>query len=297
VVDACLRDDMFRRTYGDVFAGDERWNALDVPGGDLYAWDDASTYVRRPPYFDGMPAQPEGIADLEGARCLVMVGDSVTTDHISPAGSIKPDSPAGRYLVEHGVERRDFNSYGSRRGNHEVMVRGTFANVRLRNLLAPGSEGSVTVHLPDGEQTSIFEAAERYRAEDVPLVVIAGKEYGSGSSRDWAAKGPSLLGVRAVIAESYERIHRSNLLMMGIVPLQLPPGETAASLGLTGRETFAVQGLENGEAREAMLVATPDGGGEPIRIRCRLRLDTPREREYVRHGGILRYVLRRLLAT
>jgi aconitate hydratase len=293
-IDACVRGEMFRRTYADVFAGDERWAALEIPGGDLYAWDDASTYVRRPPYFDGMPAEPEGVADVTGARCLVMLGDSVTTDHISPAGAIRPDSPAGRYLLDHGVERREFNSYGSRRGNHEVMVRGTFANVRLRNLLVPGSEGTVTVHLPDGEQTSIYDASVRYRAAGVPLIVLAGKEYGSGSSRDWAAKGPSLLGVRAVIAESYERIHRSNLLMMGIVPLQFRPGESAASLGLSGRERYDVLGLENGEAREAEVVATPDGGGEPVRFRARVRLDTPREREYVRHGGILRYVLRRL---
>jgi aconitate hydratase len=274
-----------------VFAGDGRWNALAVAEGDLYAWDPASTYVRRPPYFDGMPPEPPGLADIEGARCLVMVGDSVTTDHISPAGSIRPDSPAGRYLLEQGVEQADFNSYGSRRGNHEVMVRGTFANVRLRNLLVPGSEGTVTVHLPSGEQTSIYEASLRYREEAVPLVVLAGKEYGSGSSRDWAAKGPALLGVRAVIAESFERIHRSNLLMMGIVPLQLPPEETPASLGLCGREAFAISGLQDGEAREVTVTATPDGGN-PIAFTCRVRLDTPRERDYARHGGILPFVLR-----
>ncbi len=219
-----------------------------------------------------------------------MVGDSVTTDHISPAGSIRPDSPAGRYLIEHGVERADFNSYGSRRGNHEVMVRGTFANVRLRNLLVPGSEGTWTVHLPDGEETTIFEAAERYREEGVPLIVLAGKEYGSGSSRDWAAKGPNLLGVRAVIAESYERIHRSNLIGMGILPLQFRDGESAASLGLTGREEFAVEGVENGEAREVTVRA-----GD-VTFTARVRLDTPREREYLRHGGILLYALRKLAA-
>ena len=205
------------------------------PEGELFHWEPASTYVRRPPYFDGMPPEPQVVEDVVGARCLVSVGDSVTTDHISPAGAIKLDSPAGRYLVEHGVERKDFNSYGSRRGNHEVMVRGTFANVRLRNLLVPGSEGTWTVHVPSGEEMTIFDAAERYRAEGVPLIVLAGKEYGSGSSRDWAAKGPKLLGVRAVIAESFERIHRSNLLMMGILPLQFRPGESLESLGLTGR--------------------------------------------------------------
>jgi aconitate hydratase len=236
-----------------------------------------------------MPREPEPVEDIVGARCLVSVGDSVTTDHISPAGSIKPDSPAGRYLLEHGVERREFNSYGSRRGNHEVMVRGTFANVRLRNLLVPGSEGTWTRHLPSGEEMTIFDAAERYRAEGVPLLVLAGKEYGSGSSRDWAAKGPRLLGVRAVIAESFERIHRSNLLMMGVLPLQFLPGEGRESLGLSGREEFSITGLENAEAHEVTVRA--DG----VEFRARVRLDTPREREYFRHGGILPYVLRRLL--
>jgi aconitate hydratase len=283
-----LAEDMFRSTYADVFTGDEHWRSLPVPEGALSVWDPDSTYVRRPPYFDGIAPEPGQVADLVGARCLVMLGDSVTTDHISPAGAIKPDSPAGRYLVEHGVERRDFNSYGSRRGNHEVMVRGTFANVRLRNLLVPGSEGTWTLHLPDGEETTIFEAAERYREEGVPLVVIAGKEYGSGSSRDWAAKGPSLLGVRAVLAESYERIHRSNLIGMGILPLQFPDGGSAASLGLTGHEEFAVEGVDNGEAREVTVRA--DG----TEFRARVRLDTPREREYFRHGGILIYALRKL---
>jgi aconitate hydratase len=290
---ASLRQDMFASAYQNVFSGDDRWNALEVPSGDLYRWEESSTYVRQPPYFDSMPAEPPGVADLTGARCLVMVGDSVTTDHISPAGAIRPDSPAGLYLTAEGVERRDFNSYGARRGNHEVMVRGTFANVRLRNKLAPGTEGSVTVHLPDGEQMSIYDAGLRYQAEGVPLVVIAGKEYGSGSSRDWAAKGPNLLGVRAVIAESYEKIHRSNLLMMGIVPLQFAAGASAASLGLTGREQFDIVGLENGEAGEVTVTASPEDGS-PIRFRTRVRLDTPREREYVRHGGILPYVLRRL---
>ncbi|MCC6223648.1 MAG: aconitate hydratase [Thermoleophilia bacterium] len=293
VVTGSLDREMFRTTYADVFAGDERWRALEVPSGDRYRWDPGSTYVRRPPYFDGISHAPAPVGDLQGARCLVMVGDSVTTDHISPAGSIRPDSPAGLYLTGHGVAREDFNSYGSRRGNHEVMVRGTFANVRLRNLLVPGAEGSVTAHLPGGEQLSIYDASLRYRSEGVPLIVLAGKEYGSGSSRDWAAKGPALLGVRAVIAESFERIHRSNLLMMGILPLELPAGESAASLGLSGRERFDIEGLAAGEAREVTVVATPDRG-PTLRFRARVRLDTPRERDYFRHGGILPFVLRRL---
>jgi aconitate hydratase len=286
-----VRGEMFSRTYADVFTGDPAWRELPIPEGDLFAWEPDSTYVRRPPYFEGMSRAPTAVEDLAGARCLVMVGDSVTTDHISPAGAIKPDSPAGKYLIEHGVERKDFNSYGSRRGNHEVMVRGTFANVRLRNLLVPGAEGTVTIHLPSGEELTIFEASQRYLAEDVPLIVIAGKEYGSGSSRDWAAKGPNLLGVRAVIAESYERIHRSNLLMMGILPLQFLEGETPTTLGLTGREEFAVEGVENGDADEVTVRA------DAKKFQARVRLDTPREREYLRHGGILHYVLRRLLAT
>jgi aconitate hydratase len=238
-----------------------------------------------------MSLEPGTVDDVEDARCLVAVGDSVTTDHISPAGSIKPDSPAGRYLLEHGIERKDFNSYGSRRGNHEVMVRGTFANVRLRNLLVPGSEGTWTVHVPSGDELTIFDAAERYRDEGTPLIVLAGKEYGSGSSRDWAAKGPKLLGVRAVIAESYERIHRSNLLMMGVLPLQYRAGENRESLGLTGREAFSVVGLENAEADEVTVRA------DDTEFRAIVRLDTPRERDYLRHGGILPYVLRRLLSA
>jgi aconitate hydratase len=281
---------MFTRTYADVYTGDERWSSLEIPSGDLYEWDPESTYVRLPPYFDGMPAQPAPVEDVHGARCLVMLGDSVTTDHISPAGAIRPDSPTGAYLNEHGVERRDFNSYGSRRGNHEVMVRGTFANVRLRNQLVEGSEGTWTAHLPDGEQMTIYDAAMRYRDEGVPTIVLAGKEYGSGSSRDWAAKGPNLLGVRAAIAESYERIHRSNLLMMGVLPLQFMDGENGESLGLTGREEFSIVGVENGEAGEVTVRA------DDKEFRARVRLDTPREREYFRHGGILQFVLRRLLA-
>ena len=289
-VEGAIGREMFERTYADVYTGDPEWRELPVPEGSVFAWEDDSTYVRQPPYFDGMTREPGVVSDLDGARCLVSLGDSVTTDHISPAGSIKPDAPAGRYLVEHGVERAGFNSYGSRRGNHEVMVRGTFANVRLRNLLVPASEGTWTAHQPSGDELTIFEAAERYLAEGVPTIVLAGKEYGSGSSRDWAAKGPKLLGVRAVIAESYERIHRSNLLMMGILPLQFLPGETRESLGLTGRETFSVNGVEDGEAREVTVRA------DEREFRATLRLDTPREREYVRHGGILPYVLRKLLA-
>ena len=286
-----VRGEMFSRTYADVFTGDPAWRELPVPEGDLFAWEPDSTYVRRPPYFEGMSHEPGTVEDVTGARCLVMVGDSVTTDHISPAGAIKPDAPAGKYLVEHGVERKDFNSYGSRRGNHEVMVRGTFANVRLRNLLVPGSEGTWTVHVPSGEEMTIYDASTRYLNEGTPLVVIAGKEYGSGSSRDWAAKGPNLLGVRAVIAESYERIHRSNLLMMGILPLQFSEGETPATLGLTGREEFSVVGVDNGNADEVTVRA------DDKEFRARVRLDTPREREYLRHGGILQYVLRRLLSS
>jgi aconitate hydratase len=288
---ASIEGDMFRRTYSDVFTGDETWRGMPSSESELYPWEDDSTYVRLPPYFDGMTPEPGTVPDVSGARCLVWLGDSVTTDHISPAGSIKLDSPAGRYLVEHGVEPKDFNSYGARRGNHEVLVRGTFANVRLRNLLVPGSEGTWTEHVPSGEEMSIYDASERYLAEGTPLVVLAGKEYGSGSSRDWAAKGPKLLGVKAVIAESYERIHRSNLLMMGLLPLQFMPGESAASLGLTGREEFSITGVENGEASEVMVRA------DDKEFRARVRLDTPREREYLQHGGILPYVIRRLLAS
>ena len=288
---ASVRGEMFTSTYADVFSGDERWRDLPVPEGELFAWDPQSTYVRQPPYFDDMPPEPREFGDVAGARCLVMLGDSVTTDHISPAGSIRPDSPAGQYLIEHGVERKSFNSYGSRRGNHEVMVRGTFANVRLRNLLVPGSEGTWTVHLPSGEETTIYDASARYLEEGTPLIVIAGKEYGSGSSRDWAAKGPNLLGVQAVIAESYERIHRSNLLMMGVLPLQFRDGETPSTLGLSGREEFAIEGIDNGKAREVTVRA------DDKTFTARVRLDTPRERDYLRHGGILPFVLRRLLAA
>ncbi len=285
-----VHGEMFERTYADVFTGDDTWRDLETPAGDRYAWDPASTYVRQPPYFEGLAREPAPVADIEGARCLVSLGDSVTTDHISPAGSIKLDSPAGRYLTDHGVEQREFNSYGARRGNHEVMMRGTFANVRLRNLLVPGSEGTWTKHFPSGEEMSVFEASERYLSEGTPLIVLAGKEYGTGSSRDWAAKGPALLGVRAAIAESYERIHRSNLLMMGILPLQFREGESRESLGLTGEETFAINGLDGGDAHEVTVQADTKA------FTAILRLDTPREREYVKHGGILPFVLRRLLA-
>jgi len=299
-----VRADMFRKSYGEVFAGDERWNGLDVPEGERFQWDEQSTYVRLPPYFQGMPVDPQPIGELSGARVLALLGDSVTTDHISPAGAIKRDGPAGAYLQEQGVAPRDFNSYGSRRGNHEVMMRGTFANIRLRNQLAPGTEGGVTRHLPDGEQTSIYDAAMQYAGEDVPLVVLAGKEYGSGSSRDWAAKGTKLLGVRAVIAESFERIHRSNLVGMGVLPLQYPDGESAASLGLSGEEVFSIDGIADaaaavGEAQGAaqtVRVTAAREDGEPISFAARVRIDTPREAEYFRHGGILQYVLRTLLA-
>jgi aconitate hydratase len=289
-----VRSDMFRRVYADVYAGDEHWNALPVPEGSRYTWDESSTYVKQPPYFLGMSREPQPVAEVQGARVLAMLGDSVTTDHISPAGAIKPDSPAGRYLIEHGVAIADFNSYGSRRGNHEVMMRGTFANVRLRNRLVPGVEGGYTVHLPDGEQMSIYDASMRYQQAGTPLIVIAGKEYGSGSSRDWAAKGPRLLGVRAVIAESYERIHRSNLVGMGVLPLQFQEGESAEALGLTGREVFRIEGLGDGSAKTVTVTARADDGKE-TRFTAIVRIDTPQEVQYYRHGGILHYVLRQIV--
>jgi aconitate hydratase len=296
LIESSVKSEMFKNSYGDtLFEGDEEWQAVEVPEGDRYTWDEDSTYVKRPPYFDDMPADaPEGFDDVTDARVLVMLGDSVTTDHISPAGAIKEDSPAGRYLKEHGIEKKDFNSYGSRRGNHEVMMRGTFANVRLRNQLAPGTEGSATLHLPDEEEMSIFDAAMKYAEEDVPLAVLAGKEYGSGSSRDWAAKGPRLLGVRFVIAESYERIHRSNLVGMGVLPLQFPEGESVESLGLTGKESFDLAPLEDG-AGELKVTAKPDDG-DPIEFDATVRIDTPNEWLYYRHGGILHFVLRQLLS-
>jgi aconitate hydratase len=288
---------MFRDSYASVFKGDDNWANIKVPAGQRYAWDMRSTYVKNPPYFDGMDMTPPPLTDVRGARALAVLGDSVTTDHISPAGNIAKSSPAARYLIEQGVEPKDFNSYGARRGNHEVMMRGTFANIRLRNLLVPGVEGGVTVHLPDGEQASIYDTAMRYRKEGTPLVVLAGREYGTGSSRDWAAKGTLLLGVKAVIAESFERIHRSNLIGMGVAPLQFPPGQNAATLGLTGREVFDIQGLSRGDAREVTVTARPDDDGKPVQFTARLRIDTPKEREYYRHGGILQYVLRQLASA
>jgi aconitate hydratase 1 len=285
---------MFRQSYGKVFQGDENWAGIQVPAGQRYSWDENSTYVKNPPYFQGMTMSPPALSDVRGARVLAVLGDSVTTDHISPAGNISKSSPAARYLMEQGVEPKDFNSYGARRGNHEVMMRGTFANIRLRNALVPGIEGGVTTHLPDGEQMSIYDAAMRYQKEKIPLVVLAGREYGTGSSRDWAAKGTLLLGVKAVIAESYERIHRSNLIGMGVAPLQFQPGQNVASLKLTGREVFDIVGLGNGDATEVQVKATPQGGGAPIEFKARVRIDTPKEREYYRHGGILQYVLRQL---
>jgi aconitate hydratase len=286
-----IRSDMYRSSYSDLFSGDERWRGLETPEGDRYEWSD-STYVRKPPFFEGMDAEPAGIEPVAGARVLAVLGDSVTTDHISPAGAIKKDSPAGQWLIEAGVEPRDFNSYGSRRGNHEVMIRGTFANIRLRNALVD-REGGYTSHLPDGEETTIFEAAMRYADEEVPLVVLVGKEYGSGSSRDWAAKGTALLGVRAVVAESYERIHRSNLIGMGVLPLQFGDGDSAQSLGLTGEETFDIGDLEDGEAKTVEVTAHRDGDDD-VSFEATVRLDTPNEVGYYRHGGILHRVLRDL---
>ncbi|GIG29948.1 aconitate hydratase [Cellulomonas marina] len=299
-IDQAIRRDMFTNDYADVFAGDERWQGLPTPEGATFAWDAESTYVRKPPYFDGMTATPAPVTDITGARVLAKLGDSVTTDHISPAGSIKPDSPAGQYLSEHGVPRKDFNSYGSRRGNHEVMIRGTFANIRLRNQLVPGVEGGYTKNLLTGEQTSIYDASVAYQAAGVPLVVLGGKEYGSGSSRDWAAKGTSLLGVKAVVAESFERIHRSNLIGMGVLPLQFPAGESAASLGLDGTETFDIAGvtaLNEGTTPRTLPVTATKEDGSVVTFDAVLRIDTPGEADYYRNGGILQYVLRSLVAA
>jgi aconitate hydratase len=293
VVQHAVAAEMFTRDYADVFEGDDRWRELDVPAGDTFAWDADSTYVRKPPYFEGMTDKPAPVSDIHGARVLAKLGDSVTTDHISPAGAIKRDGPAGEYLSGHGVERRDFNSYGSRRGNHEVMIRGTFANIRLRNELAPGTEGGVTVHVPDGEPMSIYDASRKYAEEGTPLVVLGGKEYGSGSSRDWAAKGTLLLGVRAVLVESFERIHRSNLIGMGVLPLQYQPGESAASLGLTGQEVFEITGIEEMNSGPVPREVTVRADG--TEFRAVVRIDTPGEAEYYRHGGIMQYVLRSLL--
>ncbi len=286
---------MFSNVYGQVFDGDRNWNSLKVPTGEIYHWEEDSTYVRNPPYFEGMRMQPDKVQDIRGARVLALLGNSVTTDHISPAGNIKQDSPAGRYLMENGVQPKDFNSYGSRRGNHEVMMRGTFANIRLRNLLAPGTEGGVTTYIPSGEVMSIYDASVKYRQDKTPLLVIAGEEYGSGSSRDWAAKGTLLLGVHAVIAKSFERIHRSNLIGMGILPLQFYQGEDAKSLGLTGHEKFSIENLEDGKAKE-VTVKAESADAKTRTFKVRVRLDTPKERDYYRNGGILQYVLRQLAA-
>src|SRR5262245_23665825 len=295
-INSSVRAEMFRKAYEESLQGDERWQRLEAPSGEIFRWDERSTYVKRPPYFENMPRQAPPLTDIRGARVLAVLGDSVTTDHISPAGSIQPESPAGKYLIDHGVSVKDFNSYGARRGNHEVMMRGTFANIRLRNHMAPGTEGGWTVHLPDKTQTTIYDAAMQYQKEGVPLLVIAGKEYGSGSSRDWAAKGPRLLGVQAVLAESFERIHRSNLVGMGIVPLQFKEGENAASLGLTGFEIFDIEGIAAG-LQPGMLVTVRvrTENGKEGRFQAGVRIDTPYEIQYYRNGGILQYVLRQLI--
>jgi aconitate hydratase len=293
VVGNSVTSEMFRRSYANAFKGDERWNSIDSPTGEMFDWQDDSTYIQNPPYFRGMTQELPGIPEIKNARCLAKLGDSITTDHISPAGAIKEDSPAGEYLKNNGVQKADFNSYGSRRGNHEVMMRGTFANVRLRNQLAPGTEGGWTTFQPSGAQMSIFDAAMQYQAEGTPLIVLAGKEYGTGSSRDWAAKGTNLLGVKAVITESFERIHRSNLVGMGVLPLNFMPGESADSLGLTGKEIFTIEGLGDGSSETVTITATAEDGAI-CTFQARVRIDTPKEAEYYRHGGILQYVLRQL---
>jgi aconitate hydratase len=291
-----VTSEMFRKEYADVFTGDEHWQALPIPEGDLYAWDGKSTYIKDPPYFEGMPVKPGALTDLRGLRALALLGDSITTDHISPAGSIPAESPAGKYLIANGVQPKDFNSYGARRGNHEVMMRGTFANIRLKNQLAPGTEGGWTIHQPSGEKMYIYDAAMKYRDERVPLMILAGKEYGSGSSRDWAAKGTILLGVKAVLAESFERIHRSNLVGMGVLPIEFLPGENAKSLGLTGLEVFDFEGLaQNFEPRKTIKVTARDTGGNVKSFTALARVDTPFEVAYYQHGGILQYVLRQML--
>ena len=287
---------MFKKGYASVFSGDANWNAIKTPAGKIYSWDSKSTYVKNPPYFDGMSMTPAPLTEIKGARVLAILGDSVTTDHISPAGNIAKSSPAAKYLMAHGVQAADFNSYGARRGNHEVMVRGTFANIRLRNLLLPGTEGGVTLHIPSGVAMPIFDASMKYKAAGTPLVVLAGKEYGTGSSRDWAAKGTMLLGVRVVIAESFERIHRSNLIGMGVLPLQYKEGDSAQSLGLTGKETFEIVGLNGGAARSVRVITKADDG-KITEFDARLRIDTPKELDYYQHGGILQYVLRQLATS
>jgi aconitate hydratase len=302
LVRSSIKSAMFHSSYSEVFTGDERWRGLPVPAGDRFAWEPDSTYIRQAPYFDGLARTPAPIADIVGARVLCFLADSITTDHISPAGSIKKTSPAGQYLVEHGVQPVDFNSYGARRGNHEVMVRGTFANVLLKNLLAPGTEGPVTRHLPDGQEMTIYDASVEYQAEGTALIVLAGKEYGSGSSRDWAAKGPRLLGVRAAIAQSYERIHRSNLVGMGILPLQFAADESAQSLRLTGEEVFDLTGLaglltEGSPRGKELTVRATRPDKSTVIFKTIVRIDTPQELQYYRHGGILEYVLRQLAAN
>jgi aconitate hydratase len=301
VVEASITTDMFSNDYADVFAGDERWRSLPTPEGDTFAWAEESTYVRKPPYFEGMQREPSPVSDVTGARVLAKLGDSVTTDHISPAGSFRPDSPAGVYLASHGVDRKDFNSYGSRRGNHEVMIRGTFANIRLRNQLLDDVQGGFTRDFTaGGEQATIYDAAQHYAEAGTPLVVLAGKEYGSGSSRDWAAKGTRLLGVKVVIAESYERIHRSNLIGMGVLPLQYPQGQNAESLGLDGTETFDVTGitaLNDGSTPRTVSVTATKESGEQVSFDAVVRIDTPGEADYYRNDGILQYVLRSLVAS
>jgi aconitate hydratase len=296
VIEASISSEMFKKDYASVFEGDHRWKSLATPTGNTFEWDINSTYVRKAPYFEGMPAQPKPVTDIADARVMAILGDSVTTDHISPAGNIKADSPAGKYLAEHGIERADFNSYGSRRGNHEVMIRGTFANIRLKNMLLDGVEGGFTRNFLDGgKQSTIYDASMAYQAAGIPLVILAGKEYGSGSSRDWAAKGTALLGVRAVIAESFERIHRSNLIGMGVLPLQFLAGDTAASLGLTGEETFEITGIEALNTGASPKELTVKAGDKTFH--AKLRIDTPGEADYYRHGGIMQYVLRSLLAS
>ncbi len=295
VVQQCVKQEMFKREYSRIFEGDEHWKSMEAPTGPIFAWDPSSTYVKEPPYFEGFTPQPKTLTDIDGARVLAMVGDSVTTDHISPAGAIPVDGPAGRYLIEKGVDRFDFNSFGARRGNHEVMERGTFGNIRLRNALA-SREGYWTRHLPSGDEVTIFDAAQRYKQEGVPLIVLAGKEYGTGSSRDWAAKGPLLLGVRAVIAESFERIHRSNLVGMGILPLQYAPGENAQTLGLSGHERFTIQGLETIKPGQRVEVEVTSDEGKVTRFAAGARVDNETEVAYLHHGGILPLVLRELIA-
>jgi aconitate hydratase len=295
VVQKCVQQDMFKREYARIFEGDEHWKQMDAPTGPIFKWDSKSTYVHEPPYFENFGPDPKALTDVEGARVLALLGDSVTTDHISPAGAIPPDSPAGKYLIEHGVERPDFNSFGARRGNHEVMVRGTFGNIRLRNKLVQ-REGYWTVHLPGGEEMTIYDASEKYRSEGVPLIVVAGKEYGTGSSRDWAAKGPLLLGVRAVVAESLERIHRSNLVGMGILPLEFAHGENLQSLGLSGKERFTIRGLAGLKPGQTVEVEAESDEGKKVVFKTHSRVDNDTEAEYIHHGGVLPLVLRELIA-